>query len=213
MKDKKDGLKENKETVDIVKEQEVKQEGNNDNALDIEKMPADDLKILTKALIVENTELEKQIKYTAAEKDKLSKIAAKAGELSAMYSSLSKDFDVYRKRNAEIESISRDKAVIEIGIKIIPVYDNLKRALDGTSDEKAKEGVKLIYRQFALVLKSLDVVEFAEEGDDFDPNRHNAVMAAETEEAALKGKIKQVYSVGYSYKDKIIKQSQVVVYK
>lgn len=198
----------------VIKDAEVQSENTQEcGKFDIKKMNKEELRAIAEALINENTELEKQTKLLITEKEKLTKIAEKASDLSTMYSAISKDFEQYRKRNAEIEATSKDNAMVDIGLKILPVFDNLKLAIESVKEEKSKEGVTLIYRQFSDILTSIGITQFKSEGEEFDPVKHNALMAEDTDNDALKGKIKLAFSDGYSFKDKIIKQSQVIVYK
>ena len=187
---------------------EQKQEG-----LDLNKLNKESLKTLAQALIDENTEIERQYNELKEQNGQLEKAAQKAKQLSDMYTALNNDFNNYRKRNAEIEASSKDNAVIDIALKIISVYDNLKLALQSITNDSDREGVEMIYRQFTEALNSLNIQRIDCQGQPFDPNLHTALMAEETDDKSLKGTVKQVYADGYRYKDKVIKQSQVVVYK
>jgi molecular chaperone GrpE len=188
-------------------------EGQQFKPLDLKAMKKDELIALAEALINENTELSRELESMKKEREKLDAVVEKARELSRMYASLSNDFDQYKKRNAEIEQTSFDKAVAEIALKIIPVYDNLKLALGSISDEKSREGVGMIYRQFGDIIASLGITEIKAEGQPFDPMLHNALMAEDTDDESLKGKVKAAFSDGYVFRDKVIKQSQVIVYR
>lgn len=199
-------------------EQDVNKNENGENKenitpLNIKKMTKEELKSLAEALINENSQIEKELDLLKKENEKLDLTAKKASQLSAMYSAISKDFEQYRKRNAEIEQISKDNAISDIVLKIMPIYDNIKLATASMQDEKSKEGINLIVKQFNDILKSLGIEEMKCEGEEFDPVKHNALMAEEIDDENKKGTIKTVFSDGYIYKDKVIKQSQVVVYK
>jgi len=85
--------------------------------------------------------------------------------------------------------------------------------LDSIPDQTSKEGVSMIYRQFDEALASLGITEIKAEGEAFDPMLHNALAAEDTDDESLKGKVKAVITGGYLFKDKVIKQSQVIVYR
>lgn len=178
--------------------------------LDLKAMKKEELIALTQALIFENSRLAESCEDLKKEKDGAMK---RAKELSRRYLSLSGDFEQYKKRNAEIERESFDKATAEVALKLIPVYDNLRIALDSIPDQTSKEGVSMIYRQFDEALASLGITEIKAEGEAFDPMLHNALAAEDTDDESLKGKVKAVITGGYLFKDKVIKQSQVIVYR
>ena len=78
---------------------------------------------------------------------------------------------------------------------ILPVIDNLERAVASTGEESAiKEGVEMVLRQMTDVLKSLDVEEIAAQGEKFDPNLHNAVMQEDGEDGEERDTVKEAVS-------------------
>lgn len=201
---------ENAETQECAETAEI----NDDKyGININKMNKEQLKTLAGALIEENVQMENELKALQEENKKLSEAAKKAKMLSGMYTELSNDFNNYRRRNADLEKESKEKAAAEIALGIFPVYDNFKLALQKISGKADKEGIEIIFRQFTEALNNLGIKEMDCKGEIFDPQKHSALMAEETDDENLKGRIKEVYSSGYYYKDKVIKQSQVVVYK
>jgi molecular chaperone GrpE len=181
--------------------------------INLNKLSKENLKTLAQALIGENTEMERELEEARQKLNQLEGAAQKAKQLGDMYAALNNDFNNYRRRNAEIEVTSKDNAAVELALKIIPVYENLRIAAQNIAGEKDKEGVLMIYRQFTDVLEALGISRIDSEGQPFDPQLHCALMAEDTGDENLKGRIKQVFADGYRYKDKVIKQSQVVVYK
>ena len=74
------------------------------------------------------------------------------------------------------EMIYSDARINAIG-KLLPVYDNLERALKmECSDESYYKGVEMIMTQMTETLNSMGVQEIPAVGEQFDPNRHDAVM-------------------------------------
>lgn len=184
-----------------------------EDTLDVGKLSLKDLRVLAKALIEENTQLEQKIDEFSAEYDAVKKKAEKAAQLTNMYNSLSRDFDSYRNRNKDIEKDSYDNAVADVALQVVPVLENLKLAISAITDTQSRSGIEMIVNQFESALKKLNVVAIDAEGQKFDPFLHAAVMAEETDEPDLKGTVKTQFSGGYVYKEKVIKQSQVIVYK
>ena len=93
--------------------------------------------------------------------------------------------------------------------KFLPVLDNFERAhAFETTDPEYKKGVDLIYTAFNETLQKLNAESFAEVGDAFDPELHNAVMREAGDEP---GKILEVFQKGYRVKDKIVRYAMVKV--
>ena len=95
------------------------------------------------------------------------------------YLRVNAEYDNFRKRTAkEKEGIYSD-ALLDILSNILPVADNMERALQFTDAEKVLEGLKMIYSQFADSLARLGVEEIKSDGEQFDPAIHNAVFHEE----------------------------------
>ena len=95
--------------------------------------------------------------------------------------------------------------------KLLPVYDNLERALNQpTEDEAYKKGVEMTMNQLISIFTGLGVEIFGEVGETFDPNIHNAVMHTE-EEGVEENTITQVFQKGFKLGDKIVRFAMVQV--
>ena len=95
--------------------------------------------------------------------------------------------------------------------KILPVYDNLERALNQeTADAAYKKGVELTMNELVKILTSLGVEIFGNVGDVFDPNLHNAVMHIENEELG-ENTVSQVFQKGFKIGDKVVRFAMVQV--
>ena len=127
------------------------------------------------------------------------------------YLRLMAEFDNYKKRSArERENIYTDIRVDTV-TKFLPVYDNLERAMAAeTADEAYKKGVELTFQQLLDVFKKLGVEAIPAEGEQFDPNYHNAVMHVEDENAG-ENVIVQELQKGFRIGDKVIRFSMVKV--
>ena len=100
----------------------------------------------------------------------------------------------------------------DVLIKMLPVLDNLERALavDGTVED-LKKGVEMTVRQFEDALEKLQVEEISTE-NGFDPELHQAMMVVE-QEGAEPNQVAQVFQKGYKRGDKVIRHSMVTVTK
>lgn len=135
-------------------------------------------------------------KYNA-ERDALLRVAA--------------EFDNFRKRTIKEKEASYGNGKADAVAKILPVYDNLERALNQeTSDAAYKKGVEMTMNELVKILNSLGVEIFGEIGDAFDPNLHNAVMHIDSEELE-ENVIAQVFQKGFKIGDKIVRFAMVQV--
>ena len=121
------------------------------------------------------------------------------------------EYDNFRKRTMKEKEASYGNGKADAVAKILPVYDNLERALNQeTSDAAYKKGVELTMNELVKILSSLGVEIFGTVGDAFDPNMHNAVMHIESE-ALGENVISQVFQKGFKLGDKIVRFAMVQV--
>ena len=175
--------------------------------------------------IINNEETEENAKAEEVEVNEEAKDAEESApspeeELKAEIESLKDklmrhmaEFDNYKKRTAKEREDIYKNAVCDTVLTLLPVKDNLERAVSSESDgeESIKEGVIMVDKQFGEALKALGVEEIKSVGEVFDPEKHNAVMHEESEEAD-ENTITEEFAKGYIYKgDKVIRHSMVKV--
>ena len=118
------------------------------------------------------------------------------------------EYDNYRKRTAKERTELTPEITARVVTEFLPVLDNLERALQTeTTDEKYKEGVKLIYDSFMGTMDKLGVEKVQTE--DFDPAVHQAVQQVESELES--GKIVSVFQNGYKIGAKVLRFAMVTV--
>ena len=121
------------------------------------------------------------------------------------------EFDNFRKRTIKEKEASYGNGKADAVEKLLPVYDNLERALNQpTEDEAFKKGVEMTMTQLVGIFSGLGVEIFGNVGDTFDPNFHNAVMHTEDENFS-ENTICQVFQKGFKLGDKIIRFAMVQV--
>jgi molecular chaperone GrpE len=129
------------------------------------------------------------------------------------------DFENYRKRVERERSDTYERAVVEIAAKLLPVLDNLKRALDVESNVESAEsdefrhflsGVDLIFKQLTGVLEALGVKPITAVGARFDPHIHEAVVSEPTDEYEPDTVMQEIIQ-GYRMGDKLIRPALVKV--
>jgi len=127
------------------------------------------------------------------------------------YLRLAADYDNFRKRSQKEKEQSYGNGKADAIEKLLPVYDNLERALNqDTEDAAYKKGVEMTMTQLVGIFESLGVEIFGCEGETFDPNIHNAVMHTE-EEGVEENTITQVFQKGFKLGEKIIRFAMVQV--
>ena len=121
------------------------------------------------------------------------------------------EFDNFRKRTVKEKEASYGNGKADAVAKMLPVYDNLERALNQETEDAAyKKGVEMTMTQLVSILNGLGVEIFGAVGDPFDPNIHNAVMHTEDENAA-ENTITQVFQKGFKLGEKIVRFAMVQV--
>lgn len=127
------------------------------------------------------------------------------------YLRLAADYDNYRKRTLKEKEQAYGHGKADAVEKLLPVYDNLERALNQpTEDEAYKKGVEMTMTQLLSILTGLGVEVFGQEGDLFDPNIHNAIMHTEAE-GVEENTITKVFQKGFKLGDKIVRFAMVEV--
>ncbi len=123
------------------------------------------------------------------------------------------EFDNYKKRTIREKDDFYKMAVCDTIAPILPVLDNLERAISAAESaeggETVLDGIVMIKKQFDDVLKDLGVEPIEAVGKEFDPEKHNAVMMADSDEES--NIVIEEFQKGYSYKDKVIRHSMVKV--
>ena len=121
------------------------------------------------------------------------------------------EFDNFRKRTIKEKEASYGNGKADAVAKMLPVYDNLERALNQeTTDAAYKKGVEMTMNELVKIFTSLGVEIFGNVGDEFDPNLHNAVMHIENEELG-ENTISAVFQKGFKIGDKVVRFAMVQV--
>lgn len=132
-------------------------------------------------------------------------------EAADKYLRLAAEYDNYRKRTAKEKESAWSEAKAQTVAAFLPVYDNLERALkQETADEAYKKGVEMTMKGLQDALTGLGVEVIPALGESFDPNRHNAVMHCDDEEAG-ESTIVEVFQQGFLCGDRVIRFSMVKV--
>ena len=124
---------------------------------------------------------------------------------------LAAEYDNFRKRSQKEKDASYTNGKADTIAKLLPVYDNLERAMNQPTEDAAyKKGVELTMQGLLKIFGDLGVEVYGEAGDEFDPNLHNAVMHIESEELG-ENTLAQVFQKGFKTGDKVIRFAMVQV--
>jgi molecular chaperone GrpE len=154
-----------------------------------------------------------------ATRSELKRVEAENAQLKDQLARRQADFENYRKRVERERSETYNRVVADVAAKLLPVSDNLKRALEAESSVEAAEsdefrhflsGVDLIWKQLNGVLEALGVKPIPAVGEPFDPHVHEAVVTEPTDEYEPDTVIQEIVA-GYRLGDKLIRPALVKV--
>ena len=154
---------------------------------------------------------EEQIEETTEAVEQVNPFEEKYNAEHDAHLRLAAEYDNFRKRTAKEKEQSYTNGKADAIEKLLPVYDNLERALNQPTEDAAyKKGVEMTMNELVRILTGLGVEIFGAEGDAFDPNIHNAVMHTE-EEGTPENTITQVFQKGVKLGEKIVRFAMVQV--
>ena len=124
---------------------------------------------------------------------------------------LAAEYDNFRKRTIKEKEASYSNGKADAVAKMLPVYDNLERALNQPTEDAAyKKGVEMTMTELVKIFTGLGVEIFGEKGEQFDPNLHNAVMHID-DESMEENTIAMVFQKGFKIGDKVVRFAMVQV--
>lgn len=143
---------------------------------------------------------------------KLQELGEKLVEANDKYVRMYSEYENYRKRTNQEKAdliLNAGKDMIKA---ILPVVDDMERALSAMSDEdSAKEGVQLIYNKLMNILAQKGLKAIEAKGEKFDENLHEAVTQFPAADEAQKGTVVDVVEKGYFLNNKVLRYAKVVV--
>lgn len=154
-----------------------------------------------------------------ASRAELKRLQAALAEAQEAVARRQADFENYRKRIERDRAEAHNRVVAEAARKLLPVVDNLTRALDAERSVEAKEskefkhflhGVELISKQLNEVLESFGVQPIAAVGERFDPHIHEAVVTEASAEYEPDTVIEEL-ARGYRIGDRLLRPAMVKV--
>ncbi len=170
----------------------------------------------TKAVEEETAEAENVTVEDEQPKDenaeKIAALESEVAEQKEKFLRLAAEYDNYRKRTANEKLSIYDDATAKAVAELLPVADSVAIALSSLKDADPEilKGVELISNQLAKSFDKLKIESFGKQGDEFDPNLHNAISKID-DDSLGENTLAQVFQTGYKIGDKIIRHAMVQV--
>lgn len=124
------------------------------------------------------------------------------------------DFDNFRKRSRKELEQTRQRSKEEILRDVLPVFDNLERAVEAAGSaadiEAVQSGVTMVLKQWQDIATRIGLTRMVAKGERFDPNLHDAFQQQETDEVPP-GTVVMEYQPGYQFGEKLLRPAMVVV--
>lgn len=122
---------------------------------------------------------------------------------------LAADFEGYRNRTAQETAEAQGKGISKAAEALMPVYDDISRALSMGSEDPAKliPGMQAVQSKVLSIFAGLGLEVTGQEGEAFDPMFHEAIQVVAGED----GKIVQTYELGFRMGERCVRPARVVV--
>ncbi|WIF94809.1 nucleotide exchange factor GrpE [Caminicella sporogenes] len=150
------------------------------------------------------------------ESEEIEKYKKEIEEYKNKYLRITADFQNFKRRVEKEKSDLYKYGSEKIIVDILPILDNLERALQSAEDAEdnkgLRDGIEMVYKQFKDVLQKHGLEEIDCLGKEFDPNCHHAIMQEECEDKQSNSII-EVFQKGYKLNSKVIRPSLVKVAK
>ena len=161
-------------------------------------------------------EVEGETEEKKEEKDlkqeEIDNLKNEVNRLKNAYAKAYADTENVKKRLENEAALSKKYRIQSFAVEILPVLDNLERALAAEKDleNPLRKGVEMIYNQLVTALKNEGVSEIDCLNKDFDPNFAQSIMV-EKKEGVKPNVVIEVLQKGYMLKDRVLRASMVKI--
>ncbi|MDO4263452.1 MAG: nucleotide exchange factor GrpE [Deinococcus sp.] len=130
-------------------------------------------------------------------------------DLKTRLGRLAADFEGYRTRTAQDTAEAQSRGVSKAAEALMPVYDDISRALSMGSEDPTKliPGMQAVQSKVLSIFAGLGLEPTGQAGEDFDPTYHEAIQVVEGED----GKIVQTYELGFRMGERCVRPARVAV--
>ena len=151
-----------------------------------------------------------QVQEMMAKLERVDELEKENADLRGKLGRLAADFEGYRNRTAQESAEAQSKGVSKAAEALMPVYDDMERAVSVGVDDPAKliPGMQAVQNKILTIFAGLGLEVTGKEGETFDPQWHEAIQVVEGDED---DKIVQTYQLGFKMGDKLVRPARVVV--
>lgn len=151
-----------------------------------------------------------QVQEMMAKLERVDELEKENADLRGKLGRLAADFEGYRNRTAQESAEAQSKGVSKAAEALMPVYDDMERAVSVGVDDPAKliPGMQAVQNKILTIFAGLGLEVTGREGETFDPQWHEAIQVVEGDED---DQIVQTYQLGFKMGDKLVRPARVVV--
>lgn len=161
------------------------------------------------AVIASSPESEEDVEEPAQ------RLAEELDALNDRHLRLAAEFENFRKRTRREQAELASFAQADLIRRILPTVDDLARVAatpsDSTTVEALERGLELILRNLLKVLEEAGLSRVEAEGQRFNPEAHEAIMTAQTEDLESDDTVSRVFVDGYTFRGRLVRPAQVEV--
>lgn len=151
-----------------------------------------------------------QVQEMMAKLERVDELEKENAELKNRLGRLASDFEGYRNRTSSESADAQSKGVSKAAEALMPVYDDMERAVSVGVDDPTKliPGMQAVQNKILTIFAGLGLEVTGREGETFDPQWHEAIQVVPGDED---DQIVQVYQLGFKMGDKLVRPARVVV--
>ena len=147
--------------------------------------------------------------------EKLAETQAETADFKNRFLRARADLENYRRRAAQDVARARESGLDSAVITVLSTYDDLERALRVGSDDPSKliPNLEAVQESLKRNLEALGIVQVGAQGDEFNPDLHEALTAIPTDDKNAANTIAEVMQVGFVKDERLVRPARVVVYQ
>ena len=147
--------------------------------------------------------------------DRLSQAQEETADFKNRFLRARADLENYRRRAAQDVARAREAGLDSAVITVLSTYDDLERALRVGSDDPSKliPNLQAVQESLKRNLEALGIVEVGAQGDEFNPDIHEALTTLPTQDANAVNTIAEVVQPGFTKDERLVRPARVVVYQ